>query len=120
VRNNSRQKKVRDHRRTKRIFGTDEDAGRWYRCHHCGFVLDREKNPEAFQDMNARAGNHNAYDETAYESTPGRYNTISTVRESREVTLVLIDAAGDDQAVLTYPELNFVGCPLCGTRSNRT
>jgi hypothetical protein len=115
-----RQKAVRDSRRTKRIFGLKEDANRWYRCHHCDFIIDRQENPEAFGDMNAKAGNFNAYDQTDYTPEPSKQNPLTLVREARDVTLVQIDAAGDDAAVLQHPTLSFVGCPLCGCRSNRT
>lgn len=39
-----RQLRVRGGKRTLPIYGEGEDAGKWYRCWHCGFINNADRN----------------------------------------------------------------------------
>ena len=112
---------MRDTRRTIPIYGEGDDKGVYYRCHHCGFIISKKQNPEAFNDKEAKHG------ASVYESTDAGSVTLyeydtKLIGEENHATVIMtqVDAAGDEPDYMRDYTLRIVGCPLCGCRSNRT
>jgi hypothetical protein len=107
------------HRRSYRIWGAEEDRGRYIKCWHCGFLID------TFRGLNVSDTNGNSYTQTV-----GSNNSIPTappdkvyVHEIQEYQGSFDGVSGNDKVsigsmtpYIAYAIDTSVGaCPLCGT-----
>ena len=106
---------------TSRIPSTDKDAiddgGNLYRCGHCDFPLNYERDGDSFGGPEERAGNYSVVAEPLVFHGPG-IPLVNIIRGSKQ-TLREIDAAGDEKIIYYHRRMQPAGCPLCGTRANQ-
>ena len=103
------------------LVGIDEDRGKYYKCWHCGFTCDIERDEFTKALVTSGMG-------SVVAETPNQHAPDSAVPETyylipdtliHSFTLMEIDAAGDEKGFDIIREVDMTGCPLCGTKAWR-
>ena len=133
-------KRVSARIRTRPLKGLGDDAGRFYRCSHCGFLCDLER--DRFEGDNAIAGNdteivitassldgaptNSAYSSLTYTYTFGSTSVFGTTSVGAVAVLsgdlnffhttMEEGPDGDPKPIYhAFQPIVSYGCPFCGT-----
>lgn len=105
---------LRKRKRKIKVWGVDEDTGKYIRCWNCGFIVnvdrdlgDPDRNGTVFSDVvmaDLPPPHREGYDDQQY---------VTAMSDTLDMKSTLIDPAQDIQYT---PRLSTVvrGCPLCG------
>lgn len=113
--------KIPKPRRSKTLYGSFEDSGKYIKCRICGWIVDTTR------DLGSSEGTGNYSSDFPVPSEPigcvdGDYSvavaqsTLDTVRNGFIGTVIKNDSDGDPITVYYTPRQPSVtrGCPLCG------
>lgn len=92
-------KRLPRQKRSLRVYGEREDAGKWYRCWNCGFINNIERN--TLLDSNGYAGHRFVGYSEAQDTTYGGVTLID------EEGIIIVASEG------YYPVVT-AGCSFCG------
>lgn len=110
----NRSKKVRKDSRTipvpgHRDYGDGEDNGKWYRCWHCGFLCNVDR------DELGGPQDENQVSAIAYTQTDQYGNTAYHCVGAAGADQTACEAAGGIWSSTRYKPVVESGCPFCGT-----
>jgi len=95
------------HRRSRQLYGSFEDSGKWYKCWVCGFIFDITK-------IAVGSGKGTSSEDFPIEDT----DTVSRNSLSIEGNSTIIENGADGDPITYYytPRKATVigGCPFCG------
>jgi len=93
--------------------GDGEDAGKYYRCWHCGVICNVDR--EELGGPDSRHG----VTPIAYTQVDQYGDTVSHCEGAYGSTQTICEAAGGTWTSTRYKAVVNSGCPLCGTRNWR-
>lgn len=103
---------------SRRLKGSEEDSGKWYKCWNCGFPFDITKvstgsgNSKSYADVPADyLAPVSSGDPKAVKLYLDTYDTVGC--------LILNKSDGDPETAYYTPRVVTVtgGCPMCGCRN---
>lgn len=106
-----RSRKPRKDSRTKKVHGTNDDAGKWYRCWNCDFLCNEDR------DDLGGAADKDGVVHTVQASTPYRVGIYTATLRSNTNTFAVVNPS--QQAQNIHTPLSNSGCPFCGCRNWR-
>jgi hypothetical protein len=119
-----RRTKLPRERKTIRLKAGDKgtgreqiDHGRYFRCWHCGFICDIERD-ELSEGRNGSSVSN--YYSNALGAMPGSGDkSAMLVLKMAQRTFILpkADSSGDAVTVYDHWVMDMSGCPLCGCRA---
>jgi DNA-directed RNA polymerase subunit RPC12/RpoP len=112
-----RGKRLRPSRRARQIFGLGEDSGKYYRCQHCGFVCNIDRD-ELGGPADRDGLVYENYSVSIYPNPLG--NGIIRMGGDIEHFQVVLENGSDDEPKEVeehWRAVSVSGCPLCGSRN---
>ena len=107
------------HKRSYRIWGAEEDRGRYIKCWNCGFLIDTHRG------LNVSDTNGNSYTQTvgSNNSIPIAPPDSVYVNEIQQYQGSFVVGSGNDKvsigmmtpAVIYSIDTSVGACPMCGT-----
>lgn len=106
-------RKLPNHRRSKQVYGSFEDSGKWFKCWNCGQMFDISK-------TSTGSGTGAGCVDFPVEDLSHDHSTIIGTDTQGMVGTIILNGP-DDNPITDYytPRKATVsaGCPLCGTKN---
>lgn len=116
-----RRRKIRGDKRTIPLKGYGEDRDKYFRCWHCGFVCDIDRDELAGDEASGSGVSHKDHEIASHgaegDGEPRRAMSRLLGFSSHRVGSVTLelDANSDPKAILHSFVPTVIGCPFCGT-----
>ncbi len=117
-----RQRKIRGDKRILPQYGEREDSSKYYRCWHCGFLCDADR--DSVGGIEKGSGlSHTDFSSASYGSqdTTDPLNAVIVLGGIGHAHVMMeLDSEGDAKAVKhDFEAVSGVGCPFCSSLNYR-